>query len=486
MPTRAERPNLIPFQDTQYSWTDDLPVCKQSGVGFSTNQIYREDGYRQEEHPFEDRSFHCRYDDSTFLYGVFDGHEGTKVANFAMQRMAAEILLGQLNGKSTDEEVKEVLRQAFIAVERGYLDSIGDLLAERTSLQFDIPDGLNSYETYQKFPHLVSLVEVDKLNALNCELSAGTSAVVALVYRGKLYVANVGDSRALLCKTDANQVLRVVQLSVDHDLRNEDELLRLSHLELDTDSIRQGSRIGNQETTRCLGNYLIKGGYREFEELASATAEPVIAEPEIHGGIELDDSCKFLLLMSRGLYKSLEEVTGIDQFKKYEIIIDCIYSNAFLSSRTKFQFQVQSTLTGVAQAVVDKVVRIHHDINMSNLQSTVTTGKRDDITLLVRNFNFPLPHALKSPTNPSVRFNPIIESTQITTIPDNEYSTTSATEENSDFSTTETSSSSDIYPPGARPMNRNTRIKPYVNFSEYYENVEKRRREGTLPEATPV
>lgn len=46
-------------------------------------------------------------------------------------------------------------RQAFIAVERGYLDSIGDLLAERASMQFDIPDGLNSYETYQKFPHLV-------------------------------------------------------------------------------------------------------------------------------------------------------------------------------------------------------------------------------------------------------------------------------------------------------------------------------------------
>lgn len=83
-------------------------IC--AGVGFSTNQIYREDGYRQEEHPFEDRSFHCRCDDSTFLYGVFDGHEGTKVANFAMQRMAAEILLGQLTGKSTDEEIKEVLR----------------------------------------------------------------------------------------------------------------------------------------------------------------------------------------------------------------------------------------------------------------------------------------------------------------------------------------------------------------------------------------
>lgn len=84
-------------------------------------------------------------------------------------------------------------------------------------------------------------LQVDKLNALNCELASGTSAVVALIYGGKLYVSNVGDSRALLCKTDSNHVLRVVQLSVDHDLRNEDELLRLSQLGLDIKSIRQGN-----------------------------------------------------------------------------------------------------------------------------------------------------------------------------------------------------------------------------------------------------
>lgn len=89
--------------------------------------------------------------------------------------------------------------------------------------------------------HLVDLfIQVDKLNALNCELSAGTSVVVALVYSGRLYVANVGDSRALLCRTDSNGVLRVVQLSVDHDLRNEDELLRLSQLGLDVEKFKQG------------------------------------------------------------------------------------------------------------------------------------------------------------------------------------------------------------------------------------------------------
>ena len=54
----------------------------------------------------------------------------------------------------------------------------------------------------------------------------------------------------------------------------------------------------------------MKGGYKDFDELACAIAEPVIAEPEVHGGIVLDETCSFLLLMSDGLYKSLQEATG--------------------------------------------------------------------------------------------------------------------------------------------------------------------------------
>lgn len=472
MPTREELP---PRSELFRSWTDDLPVCRLSGVGFSTNQIYREDGYRQEEHPFEDRSFHCRVDDSTSLYGVFDGHEGVQAATFALQRMAAEILFGELPGKTTDEEVKEVLRQAFFAVEKGYFDSIDDRLAVRTSLQYEIPEGMSSYEAYQKFPHVV-----DKLNALNCEISSGTTALLALVHAGKLYVANVGDSRALLCRTDANGVLRVVQLSADHDLRNEDELLRLKRLGLDVDRIRQGSRLGNQENTRCLGNYLVKGGYKEFEELACAVAEPVIAVPEIHGGIVLDESCRFLLLMSDGLYKSLEEATGTDQVNKE------------IAQMAVEQFRIQSTLTGVAQAVVDKIVRIHHDVYMSgstasNGQSRVG-GKRDDITLLVRNFNFPLPNALSSPTNAVVRFNPVVTTVPMPTFgvceetTTNENSLTDATETTDDQQNdTSTTESSDVFPPTRNPPDRRRRIKPYVDFSDFYKNVEKACQEGALP-----
>uniref|UniRef100_A0A1B6FLQ9 TGF-beta-activated kinase 1 and MAP3K7-binding protein 1 n=1 Tax=Cuerna arida TaxID=1464854 RepID=A0A1B6FLQ9_9HEMI len=464
MPTRAELPRTC--QDSN-SWTDALPVCRLSGIGYSTNQIYREDGHRLEEHPFEDTSFHWQLDDNTYLYGVFDGHEGIQTASFASQTMPVEITFGQLSDKQTDEEIRDVLRQAFIAVEKSYFLTIGDKLAERTCVKCEIPEGLTSYEAYQKYPHLV-----DKLKRLNGELSSGTTAVIALIRNNRLFVANVGDSRALLCRTDENGVMKVLQLSSDHDLSNEDELLRLYNLGLE--KLTQGSRLGNQDNTRCLGNYLVKGEYKDFEELACATSEPIIAEPEISGGIELDQSCRFLMLMSDGLYKSLEE-HGIPEDQV----------NIEIARLTVNEFRMQSTLTGVAQAVVDRVVRMHHDIYMRGITAsqqdcnTAVQIGRDDITLLVRNFNHPLPNALASPTI-NVRFNP---NPIIKTIPPCESSasdpeTTRST--NSGIDNTNTTSTSEDNSDNSN-VERVERIPAYVDFTEFFQNVEQARREGNLP-----
>lgn len=125
-------------------------------------------------------------------------------------------------------------RQAFITVEEGYMDSLNDLLAERTYFQCSIPEGWSSYEAYKQNPD-----DVDNIKRINYELSSGTAAAVALIYNNKLFVANVGNCRVLLCQTDVNSVLKVVQLSVDHDLKNEDELLRLSQLGINIESLRK-------------------------------------------------------------------------------------------------------------------------------------------------------------------------------------------------------------------------------------------------------
>lgn len=129
-------------------------------------------------------------------------------------------------------------RQAFLSVEEGYMDSLNDLLAERTGLLCDIPEGLNSYEAYQKVPHIV-----ENIKRINCELSSGTAAAIALIYNNRLYVANVGNCRVLLCQTDQNSVLKVVQLSADHDLKNEDELLRLQQLGIHINNLRKCNKI---------------------------------------------------------------------------------------------------------------------------------------------------------------------------------------------------------------------------------------------------
>lgn len=92
------------------SWTDDLPVCHHTGAGFITNQVYKPDGSRHEWHKFNDRRFHCRVDDQTSIYAVFAGQEGAGVAEAAMERVAAEILLGQLTDESSEEDVRDVLR----------------------------------------------------------------------------------------------------------------------------------------------------------------------------------------------------------------------------------------------------------------------------------------------------------------------------------------------------------------------------------------
>ncbi|XP_014272296.1 TGF-beta-activated kinase 1 and MAP3K7-binding protein 1 isoform X1 [Halyomorpha halys] len=423
MPTTSESDRLKNFSVEVPSWTDALPVCKNSGVGYSTNQIYRKDGHRLEEHPFEETSFHSgSLDSNTFLYGVFDGHDGIQAAEFAVQGLAAELLLGQLSGKFRDQEIKEVLSQAFLTVEKNFLESLDDKVAQRTSLLLET-EGLSLSEQYETYPDVV-----EQLNSLNNQLSCGTTAVVALVTGNKLYVANVGDSRALLCKTDKYGVHKVVQLSVDHDLGNEDEILRLFNLGLKFEK-GQSCRLGNQENTRCLGNYLVKRNYTEFEELNSAQEEPIIAEPELQGGIDLDDSCSFLLLLSDGLYKSLEEATGTNQVNKD--IIQMVVS----------EFRVQSTVNGVAQTVVDKVVRKHHDMYMSC--DSLGQSRRDDITLLVRNFNFPMPCAggRDVPTD------------------------------------TNTSSSGLTNSLPAPP----TEIPAYVDFKEFYENFEKAKKNGSLP-----
>lgn len=77
-------------------------------------------------------------------------------------------------------------------------------------------------------------------------MSCGTGAAIAILKNNRLYVANVGESRVLLCKTDKDDVMRVVQPTIDHNLTNLDEVTRLTNL---------GLKISNGKINGLLENF---------------------------------------------------------------------------------------------------------------------------------------------------------------------------------------------------------------------------------------
>ena len=91
--------------------------------------------------------------------------------------------------------------------------------------------------------------------------------MVAVLTSDRLYVANVGDSKAILAYKASDGSLQVKQLSVDHSIENEQELERLTALGLDREQLKKSGRLGTQENTRSIGDYILKGGYKDVDTI---------------------------------------------------------------------------------------------------------------------------------------------------------------------------------------------------------------------------
>ena len=121
---------------------------------------------------------------------------------------------------------------------------------------------MKSYQAQQNFP-----AQVARLQELETYISGGCTAVVAVLTSDRLYVANVGDSRAIVAHEDRNGSLQVKQLSEDHGIENEQELERLMALGLDREQLKKTGRVGTQENTRSIGDYSVKAGYKDVDVL---------------------------------------------------------------------------------------------------------------------------------------------------------------------------------------------------------------------------
>ncbi|XP_039512525.1 TGF-beta-activated kinase 1 and MAP3K7-binding protein 1 isoform X2 [Pimephales promelas] len=363
----AQRRSLM---QSHQSWTDDLPLCQLCGVGSAPNCTYGPDGKGTQSHPNEDG--HLRFStEFCFLYGVFNGYDGSRVSSFVSQCLTAELLLGQLSAGHTDSDLRRILSQAFDVVEKSYFETIDDALAEKANLQTQLPET-------QKM--------AERLKALEQEVSGGATAIVALIHNNKLYIANVGTNRALLCKTTSDGQNQVIQIGQAHTTDNDDELTRLAQLGLDPVRLRQTGLISGQSSTRRIGDYKVKFNYTDIDVLSAAKHKPIISEPEIHGGQSLEGVTGFLLLMSEGLIKALESAHGPEQVNQ-EVV-----------AMVAAELAQQGTLEAAAQSVVERVKRLHHDVYVSGRQRAAHCAKHEDMTLLIRVINDTLLDGSLTPT----------------------------------------------------------------------------------------
>jgi len=124
------------------------------------------------------------------------------------------------------------------------------------------------------------------------EYDDGSTAIAALLVNGTLYIANVGDSRAVLIANG-----RAVELSEDHKPNRADERMRIEGL---------GGRIIHYGTWRVEGILAVTRAVGDRRLKKFITAEPEVRSHVLREG---DD---FLILASDGVWDVMTSQQAVD------------------------------------------------------------------------------------------------------------------------------------------------------------------------------
>jgi protein phosphatase 1L len=189
-------------------------------------------------------------DNDLGLFAIFDGHMGHDVASYLQNHLFDNIL------KEHDfwTEIESAIRRAYRATDAEILDKA-----------FVLGKG-------------------------------GSTAVTAILINGeKLVVANVGDSRAVICKNGVAE-----QLSIDHEPSKEKRLIE-----------SRGGFVSNLpgDVPRVDGQLAVARAFGDMSLKIHLSSDPDVK-------IEIvDDDAEFILLASDGIWKVMSNQEAVDAIK---------------------------------------------------------------------------------------------------------------------------------------------------------------------------
>ncbi|KAG2683669.1 hypothetical protein I3843_10G043800 [Carya illinoinensis] len=247
--TQGEHFSRIASCDTESGlrvWLDNsndplayYPVLSWGSFASCGRRETMEDTHFLMPHMFNEKDIH--------VFGIFDGHRGAAAAEFS-----ARALPGFLQSFGSTSSPSKALLEAFVKTDVAFRDELDSYRKSKRGTQKD--------------------------------WHPGCTAVAALIVRSKLFVANAGDCRTVLCRAG-----HPIVLTKDHVASCFEERERVvnagGQVKWQVDTWRVGPAA--LQVTRSIGDDDLK---------PAVTAEPEITETDLSGEDE------FLVMASDGLW----------------------------------------------------------------------------------------------------------------------------------------------------------------------------------------
>lgn len=265
----------------------------------------------------------------TTICGIFDGHGGEFAADFVEKTLFKSIMVRILKSAlaNVEEDYKEILKDSILNLDEQLL-SIASTMTGPTG---------------------------------------GTTCLVSLIHDNRLFVANVGDSRSVICDKNGE----AVALTEDHKPQQLNERRRIKEAG-GFISFHGVWRVGGVlATSRALGDFVLK------------EKNLIIADPDVEEFNLTELSPRFLIMATDGLWDCISNQDAVDFLKdKIEdpllgakALVQLVYKQGAIDNITVLVVNFEDLKLGSASSAD---VETNHD-SRNNLQPNSDQPQNQDL-----------------------------------------------------------------------------------------------------------
>ena len=232
------------------------------------------------------------------IFGVFDGHGGKEVSQFVKAHFSQELMN---NANFKKGEIKLGLKETFLKMDDLMRTSEGKIELSgfaKISREEDEEQDKKLGNTQSQMGLLQKMMQ-QKSDDEVAKMTGCTACVCVIdSLNKKMYFANAGDSRVVLCKKGT-----AYPMSIDHKPELDIEKNRIYKAD---GWISEGRVKGNLNLSRGLGDLEYKGNEKLKPEEQMITANPdIIVE-------DLTQDCDFIVLGCDGIWDCLQNQEACD------------------------------------------------------------------------------------------------------------------------------------------------------------------------------